>query len=94
MSREPVGVLDEQDVEEPRLGLAAQRGDAGAPVQRGAGLGVVVVHRHHRQLALPGVVPAELDLIVDRALALQVGREAGVDGGSHGRATAKRMPSS
>src|SRR5690606_19382003 len=82
VARQPIERLDDDDREAAFARIGHQRGQPVAAQHRAAGARRVVIARHDLDPLAGGETFAERDLIGDRALRLQLGREAGIDGGA------------
>jgi len=80
---QPVEGLGHDNVEGAGAGILQQLLVAG-PQPAGAGAGRIAVGRHQRPALPVNTLPADADLVLDRGLALEIGRVAGVDHGAHG----------
>jgi hypothetical protein len=78
----PVDRLADDDVESMLGGVGDQLLEA-RPEAAGAADRRVFVSPDNRPALRFGITPADLDLVLERGLALQIGRVAGVDDGAH-----------
>jgi hypothetical protein len=84
VARQPVERLGDHQLEALGAGVLEQPVGLGAVPQARAADRVVGIDADDLRAEALGVLAAEPDLVVDRALALLVGAVTGIDGGTHG----------